>query len=93
MTIQAYFKRVLLGVVAAVALLYAGDYAVLRARLPQSLSTVTVEPYYAVPQKNGKTEFIMLDPQDQTCTQSIFPHMGHAPCWYLRKHVQQRIDM
>lgn len=86
-------KQVLQLTVVAVALVYAGDYAVLRARLPRSLASVTVEPYYAVPQKNGKTEFMMLDPEDRTCAQSIFPHMGYSPCWYLRKHTQQRIDM
>lgn len=86
-------KRILLLLAAALALFYAGDYVVLRTRLPRSLSTVTVEPYYAVPQKDGKTEFMMLDPEDRTCTQSLFPHMGYPPCWYLRKHTQQRIDM
>lgn len=86
-------KQTLLLLAAALAALYAGDYMVLRARLPQSLSKVTVEPYYAVPQKDGKTEFMMLDPEDRTCAQSLFPHMGYSPCWYLRKHTQQRIDM
>lgn len=86
-------KQGLLLAAAAVALVYAGDYVALRARLPRSLSTVTVEPYYAVPQKNGKTEFMMLDPEDRTCAQSLFPHMGYPPCWYLRQHTQQRIDM
>lgn len=86
-------KQALLLLLAVLALFYAGDYVVLRARLPRSLSTVTVKPYYAVPQKDGKTEFMLLDPEDRTCAQSLLPHMGYPPCWYLRKHTQQRIDL
>lgn len=86
-------KRILLGIVAAMVLVYAGDYVSLRARLPKSVSTVEVQPYYAVPQRNGKTEIIMLDPEDDRCVESMFPHLGDPPCWYLRGHTQKRIDM
>jgi len=57
------------------------------------LQTVTIQPYYAVPQKNGKEEIMMLDSQDETCVQSMLPHMGHSPCWYLKRHTQKRIQM
>jgi hypothetical protein len=86
-------KRIILAIIAALALLYAGDDIALRVRLPKSLTSVTVQPYYAVPQRSGKTEIMMLDPQDQACVQSLFPHMGHPPCWYLKRHTDQRIDM
>lgn len=86
-------QRILLAVAAAMALVYAGDYLWLRARMPKSVATVEVQPYYAVPQRNGKTEIIMLDPEDDVCVESLFPHLGDAPCWYLRKHTQKRIDM
>lgn len=57
------------------------------------LQTVTIQPYYAVPQKNGKEEIMMLDSQDETCVQSMLPHIGHSPCWYLKRHTQKRIQM
>ncbi|HEV2444847.1 MAG TPA: hypothetical protein VGS58_02955, partial [Candidatus Sulfopaludibacter sp.] len=73
--------------------LYAGDDFWLRARGPKGISTVTVQPYYAVPLRNGKTEIMLLDPEDQQCVQSIFPHKGYDTCWYLKGHTQKRIQM
>jgi hypothetical protein len=52
-----------------------------------------VRRYYAVPQKSGKIEFLHADPQEQNCVHSLFPHMGDAPCWYMLRHTEQRIDM
>jgi hypothetical protein len=86
-------RRIVLAVAAVLLLFYLGDYAFLRARLPGAMETVTVQPFYAVPQKDGKTEFMMLDPEDDPCVDSILPHMGDPPCWYLKKHTQKRIDM
>jgi len=86
-------KRILLAILAAIVLTYAGDYISLRARLPKSLTSVEVQPYYAVPLRNGKTEIMMLDPEDRPCVHSLFPHMGNAPCWYVQRHTQKRIDM
>ena len=86
-------KRILLAIVAAIVLTYAGDYISLRFRLPNSLTTIEVQPYYAVPQRSGKTEMMLLDPEDDPCVQSLFPHMGNPPCWYLRRHTDKRIDM
>jgi hypothetical protein len=54
---------------------------------------MTIQRYYAVPQKGGKIEFLSADPQQQTCTHSLFPQMGDPPCWYLARHTDQRIDM
>jgi hypothetical protein len=59
----------------------------------QPLGSVKVQPYYAVPQKDGKTEFILLDPEVDTCVQSLLPHLGQPPCWQLNKKKQKRIDM
>ena len=78
------------------ALLYAGDYAAVRIPIPKSRAaygTVVVRPYYRVGLKSGKMDFYFLDPREQTCVNSLFPHLEYEPCWYLRKHTQQRIDM
>ncbi len=88
--------RVLTIVVLAIAALYIIDYGVLRYRIAANktpFDSVTVRPYYAVPQKNHSTEFLMGDPQAQTCVNSIFPHIGDSPCWYLTRHKDQRINM
>ena len=87
------FRLALLILASALLLFYIGDYVSLRSRLPKALETVTVQPFYAVKQKSGKTEFMMLDPEDDPCVDSILPHMGNPPCWYLKKHTQKEIDM
>ena len=89
-------KRIVLVVVGLIALVYGGDYLALRIPIPKSraaYSTVTVRPYYDVTLKSGKSDLYILDPQQQTCVNSILPHMGFTPCWYLRKHTRPRIAM
>jgi hypothetical protein len=86
-------RRIAVSLVAAVALTYAADYLVARSRGAGALHTVQVQPYYAVPLKDGKTEFMMLDPEDRTCVVALFPHFGYQPCWYLNGRKEQRINM
>jgi hypothetical protein len=90
----AWGKRIALIGAMVLALLYAGDYAAVRIPIPSSrnpFGVVTVRPYYDVRLKSGKSEYYFLDPKKQTCVNSLFPHMGYAPCWYLRRHARQRI--
>lgn len=92
---RGVFKPLLISVVAACALLYAGDYALVRYRVARNrdaFGTVEVQPYYAVPLKDGKTEFMFLKPENETCVHSLFPHLGHNPCWYTYKHRDKRIN-
>jgi hypothetical protein len=89
-------KTALIVVMVSFALLYAGDYAVVRYRIPSSrepFATVEVQPYYAVPLKGGKTEFMFLKPENQVCVRSLFPHLGHNPCWYVRRHRDKPINI
>ncbi len=90
--ILKWMKRIAFIVVGFSALLYAGDYAAVRIPIPSSRNpygVVTVRPYLNVKQKSGKSEYYFLDPQPQTCVNSLFPHMGYSPCWYLRRHAKQ----
>jgi hypothetical protein len=83
-------KRILLATVAVLAVFYATDYLVAR---KQPFGSIRVQPYLAVPQKNGKFEIIMQDPEDDPCVHSLLPHMDRQPCWYLNDHRQKRIEM
>ncbi len=85
-------RRALLGLLAAALLLYVGDAVVLRQRLPGGLESIPVQPYYAIPQKNGKTEFMLAPPDTRTCANALFPQLGSNPCWYVRRHLQVRIN-
>lgn len=94
--LKRYFLRAVFSLVCLVALAYIADYGILRYRIAANRApfrTVTVQPYDAVPQKDHKTEFLLEDPRDETCVNSLFPHMGDAPCWYLERHTEQRINL
>ncbi len=84
-------------VLASLALLaHAIDYLIFRYRVASNRSpfgSVTVQSYYAVGQKNGKTEYLFDPPQAQTCIHAAFSHAGYAPCWYLSRHSEQRTDI
>ena len=78
----------------AVALVYAVDAGILRFRAStnrHAFGTVTVHPYYAIDRKDKKTEFDYEDPEDETCVNSLFPHLGYTPCWYRRRHTDEAI--
>ena len=90
------FFGTILAAIAAAALAYGLDYAVFRIRAAtnrNAYGSVTVNHYYAILQKNGKTQFIFDPPQAQTCVHALFPHEGSLPCWYLSRHPDQRTDI
>jgi hypothetical protein len=90
------FAIAALTLVAAAALAFGADYVVFRVRVAanrDAYGSVRVRHYYAVLQKNGKTEFLFDPPQDRTCVNTLFPHAEYLPCWYLRRHPEQRTDI
>src|SRR6201997_2881548 len=91
--LRRIFTAVILTVAGAAALAYGLDYAVFRIRAStnrNAYGTVTVNHYYEILQKNGKTQLIFDPPQAQTCVHALFPHEGWLPCWYLARHPDQR---
>ena len=89
-------SQALSGLIAAVVLAYAADYAILRFRIWRKLDpygSVTVQVYYAVPQKNGKMEYDFQSSEEETCVKSIFSHLGDRPCWYARTHRDREINL
>ena len=90
-----YVRRALIGIPVALALVYAGDDLAARLPIPRGrepLGSVHVRTYYAIPQKNRRTEFYMGDRQTVTCVHALFPHFGYQPCWYLERRKLQRIN-
>ena len=95
------FKRILIGAVTALAVLYIGDYLSVRIRMLhrkpadpfESLKALRV---LAIPEKNGKTEYEVdaKNPvQTVTCVHSLFPHCGYSPCWYIKPRLNQPIPI
>ena len=86
----------LLSTVALLCLTYLADLAILRWRFSNKrdpVQTVVIKPYFAVPRKDHRTEYMADDPKPETCVNSIYPHAGAKPCWYLTRHTDCRIDL
>lgn len=86
------FKRLGVALVALLIIWYVGDYLSLKIRRVP-LSTVRITKFYAVPQKDGKTSFEPGETMTQTCVNSMFPHMGYSPCWYVKRQRNQQINL
>lgn len=87
---------VLAGMAAAALIAYTADYAVLGYRILRKLSpydTVTVRYYYQVAEKGNRTEFAFASAEPQNCVNSLFPHQGLEPCWYVRRHADRPIKI
>ena len=91
----AFLHYVVQGVIIVIVLLviaFSVDYIQLR-RNQNALGSVTVNRYYAVTLKNKKTDYSAAEPEIETCVNSVFPHFGYSPCWYLRRHNVKEIDI
>jgi len=82
--------------VAIILILLLGGFYLVDYQVAKSKPTVTVQiqPFYAIHQKNGKTEFdYSVPPETQTCVASVLPHLGSNPCWYVTKHRLRKIEI
>jgi hypothetical protein len=86
-------SKLFIAIVLGLGFLYVGDILWVRFRGSEAFGTVEVQTYYAIPQKNGRTDFEFGDPENQTCVKSFFPHSGDNPCWYVRRHKDERTDL
>lgn len=84
------------GIVLLAAGAYTADDVSLRYGIPagrKGFSQVTVQPLLAVPLKDKKTSYVRAEPETRTCVESVAPHFGFPPCWYLRKTARRKQDM
>jgi hypothetical protein len=89
-------KRGLIAVALLVAAVYLGDYGWLAYRARGNggaFGSVTLDTYYTVKLKSGKTEFDYAGPETLECVRSLLPHMGDKPCWYASRKKEQQIDI
>lgn len=94
--LRRIFMATLLSALAIVAVTFGVDFLVFRIRVAtnrNAYGSVTVNHYYAVLQKNGKTQFIFDPPQEEPCVHALYPHADALPCWYLTRHPDQRTDI
>lgn len=98
--LRELLRRIFLGVIVFILgtaiLTFGVDFGLFRLRVSSNrepYGSVVVSHYYAVQQKNGKTQFIFDPPTPQTCVNALYPHAGMQPCWYLRRHPEQRTNI
>jgi hypothetical protein len=93
---KALSIRLLIAVILLAAMVYGGDWGVVRYyswRHRDVFGTVSVTPVYVIHEKSGKTNYQYDQPQDQTCVHSLFPHFGYSPCWYVSRHQEEHIEI
>ena len=94
--IRRFFLGLVLVIVGITALVFAVDFGIFKIRVlteRNPYDSVVVSHYYAVRQKSGKTQFIFDPPAPVSCVNAVFPHSGMRPCWYLKRHPEQRTDI
>lgn len=90
MRILKWAVRGVLALVAALALLYLGDWAVFAVRgAPRGM--VTVERTGVVPLKGNKQEFVDEGATQQACAKALFGQNGLDPCWQLKRKPEQQV--
>lgn len=90
------FQRVALSLVGVIVLGFTADYLSIRFAIPSrraQFDSVTVQRMYAVKLKDKRTSYIMDKAQNVECVNSLFPHFGDPPCWYLRRHTEVEVDL
>jgi hypothetical protein len=75
---------------ALAALSYLGDFAVFRMRGSPKL-TLSVSHFVSAPLKNNKEEIDYTGSEQTPCSITLYPQDGMAPCWYLRRHLNQTV--
>jgi hypothetical protein len=98
---RAVFRRALLAALALLLLLYLFDSLSFQLRLHypavgRATGSVHRIRLLAIPGKANKVQYQIdaLQPEeDLPCAQSLFPHAGLRPCWYVTRHASDPIPM
>lgn len=89
-------KRVLAIVLFVIAAAYAADFLSARYRFPfhrQTLDSIEVRRDFAIRRKDNTFEYTRAVTEEEECVISLFPHFGDLPCWYLRRHTVQHVEL
>ena len=93
--------RLVVFLVVAMAVMYAGDAISLRlrARHPTSTNpyeTLTAPRVLAISEKGNKTEY-QIDAENPTqtvtCVHALFPHDGYSTCWQVQRTLHRPVPM
>jgi hypothetical protein len=87
--ILVFLKRVAVAVALVVVASFGCDNLWIHYRLrgpdpSRALGSVTF--YYSTTLKSGKSEIFFDQPQTEICSRSLYPQLGHRPCWYAQRN-------
>jgi len=82
--LRRWFIRIFLAIAAITTVSYLGDSAFYLLR-GSPTSTVSVSQFMSIPLKGQKIEYDYLGRAQMPCSESLYPHGGQQPCWYLRR--------
>jgi hypothetical protein len=90
-TLKKYLGWITMAAIILLAVLYAGDWIVLRYRVSRgtAFDSVEVDQFLATSLKGNKTQYDMVGSFQQSCSRSIFPQQGRPACWWVRGHSTQ----
>ena len=85
----------ILAVIAVPAILYGLDALSVAIGVPSRprYSTFTINRFYRVDEKFNKFSLNPLPAFDERCVNSLFPHFGSNPCWYVSRHTMQSVEV
>jgi len=81
---------IVLAVLALAVISYGCDYLYARWR-HEPFWDVRIDRFLAIYEKFNKIDYQPTDPITERCVYSLFPHFGHNPCWYVKRHTVRYI--
>ena len=80
--------KIVIGLIATLAVLYVGDWAIWRTRVAMGggMDTVSVSSVIVTSLKGNKEEYDWGGVITVDCSRSIFPQSDGGACWWLRRH-------
>jgi hypothetical protein len=89
-TIREIAFKACLTLVSLAALIYLADDVWARYR-GRPVEQMKVGRLYAEVNHFNELEYSVGTPVMETCVDSLMPHFGYTPCWYLRRHDIRQI--
>jgi hypothetical protein len=85
----------ILSVLAAAGIIYLLDFLSALAGIPSRprYSSLTVNRYLYINEKYNKFSYEPIAPIQETCINALLPEPGVRPCWYLRRHTVETIEV
>lgn len=88
-------KRILIGSLIAASVVYGMDDLSARLGVPSRprFSTFTINRFYFINEKYNKFSYEPLPSREERCVNALLPHSGSRPCWYVKRHTMETIDV